>query len=155
VSGQFKTKKHMKLSQALKLKNRLAGDLSRQQQIAQRENSRRNDNQSSIDLVQVWAKIEDLTTQLSEIKTKIAKANIGIYAEIDRMAELKSRIAFLNGLPKREGAEPMMFGDTNINYIWTSYINQEKCDEFVEDLQIQINNLQDKIDTYNATTDIE
>lgn len=40
-------------------------------------------------------------------------------------------------------------------YTWDSLINQEDCDEAIADLQIQINDLQDEVDAYNATTTVE
>jgi hypothetical protein len=72
------------------------------------------------------------------------------------MAELKSRIAFLNGLPKREGEEVTFVGrdQEKMVYTWDSHINQEQTDKMIADLQLQINNLQDQVDLHNATTEV-
>ena len=146
----------MNLAQALKQKNRLAGELVRQQQILQRENARRSDNASQVDREEVWEKIIEISEELGELKGRITQANVNIYPALERMAELKSRIAFLNGLPKREGEEVERYGrsDEKIVYQWDSLINQEKCDELVADLQEEINGLQDEVDAYNATTEV-
>jgi len=143
----------MNLAQALKQKNRLAGELVRQQQILQRENARRNDNVSKVDRDAVWAKILELSTQLGELKGKITVANIGIYPMLERMAELKARISFIQGLDKREGEEITSVGynQEKLTYTWNSCINQEKCDALVVKLQEEINALQDQVDVYNAT----
>jgi hypothetical protein len=147
----------MNLSQALKQKNRLAGELVRQQQILQRENARRSDSVSTVDRDVVYQKILSLSDELGELKGKITQANVNIYPALERMAELKSRIAFIQGLAKREGEELVFVGrdQEQVKYQWDSYINQEKSDETVADLQEQINDLQDEVDAYNATTEVE
>jgi len=151
---KLKEIKTMNLAQALKTKNRLAGELVRQQAILQRENSRRSDNVSKVDCEAIWNKIQEVSNQLGELKGKITQANIGIYTMLERMAELKSRITFIQSLPKREGVENESLGynQPSVAYTWTSFITQEKCDAMVTDLQNQINDLQDKIDSYNSTT---
>jgi hypothetical protein len=146
----------MNLSQALKQKNRLAGELVRQQQILQRENARRSDSVSTVDREAVFEKILSLSEDLGELKGKITQANVNIYPALERMAELKARIAFIQGLQKREGPELSFVGrdQEKVEYQWDSFITQEKCDEMVADLQEQINDLQDEVDTYNATTEV-
>jgi hypothetical protein len=127
----------MNLAQALKQKNRLAGELVRQQQILQRENARRSDSVSKVNRQEVWEKALKLSEQLGELKGKITQANVNIYPALERMAELKARIVFLNGLPKREGDEIAFVGR-----------DQEK-------LVLEINDLQDEVDAFNAATQIE
>lgn len=146
----------MNLAQSLKLKNRLAGELVRKQQILERENARRNDSVSKVDREQVWNEIVDLSDKLGELKGRITRANVAIYPSLERMAELKSRITFLNNLPKREDVEINFIGrdQEKLTYKWDSFINQERTDEKVAQLQEEINALQDKVDAYNATTQL-
>ena len=146
----------MNLSQALKEKNRLAGELVRQQQILQRENSRRSDATSKVDREHVWNKIIEISTSLGELKGRITVANIGVYPMLERMSELKARISYLNSLPVREGEELVFIGrdQEKMSYTWNSLINQEKRDILIGELQLQINTLQDKIDIYNAVTQL-
>jgi len=147
----------MNLSQALKQKNRLAGEIVRQQQILQRENARRNDSVSDVNREAVWDKILEISKDLGEIKGKITQANVNIYPSLELMAELKSRIAFLQTLPKKEGDEIQFIGrdQEKLTYKWDSFINQSKADKMVEVIQVQINTLQDAVDAYNATTTID
>jgi hypothetical protein len=144
----------MNLSNALKQKNRLAGELVRQQIILQRENSRRSDSISHVDRELVWKKIQDLSDELGILKGKITSANIGIYPLLERMAELKSRISFIQLLEKREGDEISFIGrdQEKLAYQWNSTINQSRADELVAKIQTDINDLQDKIDVYNGST---
>lgn len=146
----------MNLAQALKQKNRLAGDLVRQQQILQRENARRSDSVSKVDRNAVYETILRLSEELGTLKAKIATANVGIYSAIERMAEYKSQISFLNGLNKQVGEEVTFVGrdQEKLVYTWDSLITQETCDKLVADLQLKINALQDEVDAYNATTTI-
>ena len=147
----------MNLSQALKQKNRLAGELVHQQQILQRENARRSDSVSNVDPKTVWSNILEISEKLGELKGKITKANVNIYSDLERMAELKARIAFLQGLQKREGPEVTYVGrdQEKVEYTWKSFINQEESDKLVSELQTKINDLQDTVDKYNATTQVE
>jgi len=146
----------MNLSQALKQKNRLAGELVRQQQIFQRENARRNDNVSNVNREDVWQKILALSNELGDLKGKITTANIGIYPLLERMAEYKALISFVQTLTKTEGEEVSFVGHNQekLIYTWNSTINQERCDGLVASLQVKINDCQDIIDSYNHKTEI-
>lgn len=146
----------MNIAQALKLKNRLAGELNRKQQILARENARRNDSVSKVDRMAVWTEILALSDKLGELKGRITQANVSIYPALERMAELKSRIAYVENLPKREGEELEYVGrnDERVSRNWDSYINQEEADRLVAKFQTEIDELQDKVDTFNATTQL-
>ena len=146
----------MNLAQALKQKNRLAGTLVRQQQILQRENSRRSDSVSKVYREAVWAEILRLSEELGVLKGRITVANIDIYPKLERLAELKARVAYITGLSKREGPEVVLIGrdQEKIEYQWTATINQEKADALVAEIQKQIDDLQDQVDRYNSSTDL-
>ena len=83
---------NMKLSKALKVKNRVAGELSSLQDIYRRENSRREDNPSKVVASDVWNQITAKRNDLVKIKTAITKANIDIYHALAEMEELKGSI---------------------------------------------------------------
>jgi len=146
----------MKLSQALKQKNRLAGEMARLQSILNRENARRSDSVSTVDRLEVYTKILKTSEELGALKARIAKANVGIYEKLERMSELKAFIAFLVSLPKRQGEEVSFVGrdQEKLTYTWNSFVNVEQCDDTVSKLQEQIACLQDSVDEFNATTEI-
>jgi hypothetical protein len=146
----------MTISQALKSKSRMAGELVRLQAILQRENARKSDSVSTVNRQEVWDKIVKTSNDLGELKGKITIANIGIYPVLERMSELKSRIAFINNLPKKAGTEvePSYGNQERITYTWDSFITQEKADEMIVLLQQEINTLQDQCDSYNGSTEI-
>jgi hypothetical protein len=147
----------MNVANALKLKNRLAGELNRLQSILERENARRSDSVSKVNRKEVWDQILATSDRLGLVKARIAEANVPIYANLERMAELKSRIAFLNGLQMREGEEIMFVGrdQEKLVYQWDSFLNREQVDSLTADLRKQIEALQDACDSYNNKTDID
>jgi hypothetical protein len=134
----------------------LAGELVRLQAILQRENARKSDSVSTVNRQEVWDKIVNTSNDLGELKGKITIANIGIYPVLEKMSELKSRIAFINSLPKKAGTEvePTYGNQERITYTWDSFITQEKADELVANLQLEINQNQDLVDQYNSSTNI-
>ena len=140
----------------LKQKSRLAGELVRLQQILTRETARRSDSVTTVNREEIWNQIVSTSNQLGTLKGQITIANIGIYPTLESMSELKSRIAYINGLNKRVGTEiePSYGNNERITHTWESYITQEKADAMVVDLQAQINAAQDAVDAYNSNTDI-
>ena len=156
IYTQLQPNSIMNISYALKSKNRLAGELVRKQQILQRENARRSDNVSTVVRDIVWKEILEISNKLGEIKGKITKANIGIYPSLERMAELKSRISFIQGLDKRDGPEVTFVGhdQEKVQDTWSPFINLPKADTLVFQLQKEIDTLQDQVDTYNTTTEV-
>ena len=153
----------MKISKALKVKNRLVGEVARLRSILTRENSRREDSSSTVDMVATYAVLETTLSKLIALKSAIAKANIGVYPLLAEMEEAKSSIAYYKALPIRVGEEIESLnvwnketGDiSKISHTWSAYINQEQVDAKTKELQTQIEALQDQIDEYNATTSVE
>lgn len=146
----------MNISQALKNKNRLVGEYNRLKQIFLRENMRRNDNPSKVDPAATFKALCETSEKLSALKAKIAAANVPIYAAIEQMSELKTFITFLQSVPNKEGVqtEQPYGAPTPTIYTWTSFLNQEKLDQMIAETQEKINELQDKIDAFNASTQV-
>lgn len=148
----------MKLSQALKAKNRIIGELNQLKAVFTRENSRRDDNTSKVDREAIFTKIGSLQSDLIALKAQIAAANVPIYAKIEYMSELKSWLSYLKTVPVREGTEDeaIGYGSSPVikTRVWTAFLNQEAVDRLMKQVQDQINLLQDEIDAFNATTSI-
>jgi hypothetical protein len=142
--------KTIKLHTALKVKNRLAGEVARLQGILARENARRNDNTSKIIRADILNQLDAARKKLLSVKTEIAKANVLIYAALAELEETKAQIAFYSALPVREGPEIIPTHTEKLEYVWTSYLNREKLDNLVAELQKRANDLQDEIDAFNA-----
>lgn len=145
----------MNLAKALKEKNRLVGEINRIKGIIARENSHDVRNPSTVNVQDLYDLLNTTVDTLVSLKTCIFKANIGIYAEITKLGELKSFAEWLRGLPVREGLEETQgFGGTLYSKTFTATIKQSDVDKIIANIQNRINDLQDTIDTYNATTDV-
>lgn len=146
----------MNIAKALKVKNRLVGELNNLQQIFNRENSRRNDNPSTVDVEEVYRKITNTFSKLVALKGAINEASAPISVKLVTLAETKQYINFIKGIPCREGEELTLVGSNRekLSYQWKAFFNKENLDKQQENLQLQINKLQDDIDTFNAVTQI-
>jgi len=143
----------MNIAKALKVKNRLVGELAKIQEIWQRENSRLADSPSKIDVADIANQYEKALNKVISIKTAISEASAPIALELVSLAELKGKINFINSLPCREGSEDQYSGrDTLKTVTWKAYVNQETKDKMVADIQGRINDTQDTIDAFNAST---
>ena len=146
----------MKISKALKVKNRFAGELAKLQGILARENSRRSDGSSQVDREAVDFSIEEARGKLIAIKAAITVASSGIARQLAELAETKAEISYTEGLPTKHGTEQVhSYGGTTATTVtYDAYINQEEVDKRISELQVRANALQDSIDEYNATTDV-
>jgi hypothetical protein len=146
----------MKISKALKQKNRIAGKLSKLQSLLARENSRRNDKVYTADREDLLNQINATRSSLIAIKAAITVASAGIATQLATLAEIKSEITYYESLPTKEGVETVNIGYSKEtkDYTWESYITQAHVDKKTSYLQTQADALQDSIDEYNATTDV-
>lgn len=146
----------MNIAKALKVKNRLVGEVNRLKEIIRRENSRRDDNPSKIDVNSVVEEFLKASTRLSILKGEIQKANVGIFDSLALLEESKNSLNWLKTLPTREGEEVDFIGrdQEKLTHKWTAYYNQERLDKEVKKLEDFISLLQDGIDEYNAKTTV-
>lgn len=146
----------MKLAKALKEKNRLVGELCRIKGIIQRENSRNERSTSTVDRAALWKQLDEVTTQLVTLKAAIFKANAGIYGTVVTMGELKSRAEWIKSISTVDGVvEQPNFRSENVTTTkWDAHIKQEGIDNLTVELQKKIAELQDVLDTYNATVEV-
>jgi len=143
--------KTVKLSTALKIKNRLAGELVRLNTILARSNSTDRTRPPQHDLQSIWDKIAETSGKLAEVKSAITVANIGIYPRLAKMEEIKSSIAFLGSLDTKEGVyrESEGFRGNVIERTYDAFLTQKEVDSLTSELQKLIDDLQDEVDEYN------
>lgn len=153
--------KTVTLSQALKLKNRIAGDIARLREIVQRENSRKDSVPVRADVRAAFERSVLRSRELAAFKGAIAAANagvtgpnVGIYAKLNLQAELRGLIAFVKGLDTKEGEEVERVGflsrDEAARVVHVAVINREEVDALVVAFQGEVDQLQDEIDDFNA-----
>ena len=153
------------LAQALKQKNRLAGEVARGREIVQRENSRKKSQPTRADVRAVFEENVVQMRTLAACKGAIAAANAGvvtgdqgIYGKLNLQAELRGLISFLKGLNTKEGEEVERVGflsrDEASRTTYVATITRDEVDRLVATYQSEIEQLQDVIDEFNATTRI-
>src|SRR3990167_3857988 len=147
----------MNIHKALKVKNRLIGEVTRLRDILKRENSRRSDSQSTVDCQLVANDLVQNFTNLVKIKASISRASAEVADKLVEMAELKGFLNFLRSLPTRRGSEIVFVGrdQEKLEYQWTAYISLEEVDSRCKKVELRINQLQDEVDVFNATTSVD
>lgn len=157
--------KSINLAQALKHKNRLAGEIARAREIVQRENSRKESQAARAEVRSVFDQCVAQSRELAAFKGAIAAANAGvvsgdrgIYGKLNLQAELRGLITFLKGLNTKEGEEVERVGfltrDEAVCTVFLVTIARDEVDRLVANFQLEIEQLQDEIDEFNATTRI-
>lgn len=162
----------MKIAKALKLKNRLAGEIARLKGIAQANNSREDSQEANYDVkTVVTTTLPNKVGDLVAVKTIIACSNAGAdvpkdltslsqtpYCAIFMIAELKGLIQSLGEMNTKNGPhnEHRGFGIGNTEpkpVVYVAAVKQGEVDGLVANYQEQIDALQDALDAHNATVD--
>ncbi len=141
----------LSLSKALKVKNRLAGRLSKVNQTIAAYNCTVEGRRGEVDVKALDTERSELVAALVDLKTAIFEANKGIYRSIILIGEKKGEIEFLNGLNTKHGSEPHGYQAQVVNYV--SVIQKAEVDKRVKQLEKEIDTLQDDIDKYNAESE--
>ena len=148
-------KKQVSIARALKEKNRVAGRLAKAREIIEQENSKDKSLPRRVDVEATYAEAKMLEARLVAIKSAIAQANNPIVAKIIELDELKSEIAFLNGLNVKEGRfEEVSYGNKIVRDI-EAVVGQARVLAEVAELQKRADALQDALDEFNASTKVE
>ena len=140
------------LAKALKLKNILVRELNSLNSRLLTNNSYLKNNAPKYNVIDVVSEIAAKRQELVNLKVAIQVANVGIVEKLILLGELKNYAANLNSLQTQEGEVTSYH--QNQNNFFECVINQVSKDEMVKVVQTQIDNLQDDIDTFNATTKI-
>lgn len=159
----------MRIAKALKLKNRLAGEIARLKGIAQNHNSREGTQEANYDVRSVVldvlpSRVRDIVTVKTAVSCSNAKAGIQDVTELTRtpywaifmIAELKGLIQSLGEMNTKNGpfqehrgfamgtAEPKPT-------VYVAAVKQAEVDSLVAKYQGEIDVLQDSLDAHNAT----
>ena len=142
------------LAQALKEKNRLAGEISKLWSLVQHENACWENRTRSIDVNETMQLINEYTQKLIELKTKIGKANSGNLENMYALEEYKSQISKYGNIDTDEDVRYLGENEER-TLIKSCVIQASEVLKLQKSLQIKCNNLQDELDAYNATHKIE
>ena len=143
----------MTIKQALKEKNRLIKAIDDEFKKVYAYNSIDEGNVRPYSTVNSLSNIIILEEGLIDLKTKIHRANIGVYDKIFRLSELKSLAKKLNQIDCSEGKVSDRYGRQEPS-IKTAEISVVERDVRVKMIEEEIESLQEELDTHNATKTI-
>lgn len=141
------------LAKALKLKNRLAGRVTKLTQDIQTYNSVQEGAEAT-DVRARFAERAEAVTLLTALKSAISQANGPIQRDIFELAERKSEVALLAGLPTKHGVYKEGY-PTGGDVTYVAQYRKSEIDGLVVQLEGEIDRLQDRLDAFNHETKIE
>ena len=147
----------MKLTKALKLKNRLAGEVKFLKNRLSSQNSNLPPVPFDFDSREVLADLRAKIDQLVSVKSAIAVANAAQYARIFRLAELRGLVAQLAELDTKHGTykEGGEYSGVTRDVEYVAQIRKADVDRIGGELQTEISRLQDELDDFNVATSVE
>ena len=162
----------MKIAKALKLKNRLAGEIARLKGIVQTKNVTEITQKPVYDVKNiVTVQLPLVIGNLVTVKTEIAVSNAGVtqdnatqpnsdsaFWNIFMMAEMKGMIETLRAIDTKDGtfnSSHGRFGEiaTATPTTYVASLKQAEVDALVSKYEADIDALQDLLDTHNATAE--
>jgi hypothetical protein len=151
------TPEQVTLARALSIKDRLAGRLAQARVNVEQYNSvlaaqTNIDALAWIDVRAEYARYRKLQDGLIALKAEIQRASQPISEDLLQLRELEDLVEFLGGLNTRHGSEP---GHTGIELRYVAEIKKPEVLEMVRKLEVEIDEIQDKINQFNVSTRIE
>jgi len=158
----------MRLSKALKLKNRLAGEITKLKLTIQTHNSVRKGKtpDNEFEVRALFVKLEQRIDELVLVKTAIAVANAGVvpgpnqavydasnFKRIFLLAELKGEIEFLRTIDTKHGVFNEGYaagGMAQYEVTYEAAFRERDISAMVGEIQKRIDDVQDGIDAFNA-----
>jgi len=144
----------MTIKQALKQKNKLVKNIAENTKLLQQYNSVEVGNQRPYSSVELYNDIQKDTKELSSLKAKIHIANTPVMEDIFWMSEMKSTITALKKMDCTEGKSNRDRFRMESEVALTSEISLVSRNQEIKLLESKIEEIQDKLDTFNATTEI-
>lgn len=145
----------MKLFQALKLKNKIIGEISNIKNQINQSNSVSNLQKNYYVSKDLLEKLIQYIKDLNDLKVAINLANTGIQKTIYELAETKTLLTFIKSLNTTEGKirNYSHFSSNVSEDEMIVSINELEKNNLIKQYQDLIDKLQDQIDIYNHTND--
>jgi hypothetical protein len=144
----------MKLSKALKLKNKKVTDYNNTVTKMVSYNSYDIDTKQSYNSTELYMEVIDKREDLIKFKTAIHLTSEPIREKIFRLGEYKNLLINLNRLSTTEGVvKGRGYGEFDKS-TYACSINEIQKVEMMDWYQTEIENIQDEIDVFNATTEL-
>ena len=145
----------MNIKKALKEKNRLVKEIQDLQVRVATYNSIEVGNKRPYSVRESMERLNSLSNELVELKTKIHVANAPIYKHIFRLSELKSMITRIKNLDCNEGTvQDYYTRNRETPLVKEAEISIVERDDMVKHMEGQIEEIQDILDNHNQITEI-
>jgi hypothetical protein len=144
----------MTIKQALKQKNKLVKNIAENTKLMQQHNSIEVGNQRPYSSSMLYNEIQKDTKELASLKARIHIANTPVMEDIFWMSEMKSTIAALKKMDCTEGKSNRDRYRMESEIVLTSEISLVNRNQMIKLMETNIEEIQDKLDTFNATTEI-
>lgn len=144
----------MTIKQALKQKNKLIKQIGENTKLMQDYNSIEVGNERPYSSIVLLAQISEDTKELAKLKAKIHVANTPVLEDIFLMSELKSMAQSLKKMDCTEGKSNRDRYRMESEIVKTSEISLVERNNTIKDLEDRIEEIQDRLDVFNATTQI-
>jgi len=102
----------------------------------------------------LYEKIQEDSRELASLKAKIHIANTPVMEDIFWMSEMKSIIAALKKMDCTEGKSNRDRYRMESEVVLTSEISLVNRNDVIKSMELKIESIQDKLDTFNVTTEI-
>ena len=152
----------MNIAQALKEKNRIAGRIVNLQKLIEKYNRYHSTETPVEHAHDLWEKLLAEKSDLANLKARIQRANGAIANELVALAEAKAMLAYLTPLEAASGMggkTEQIYDRKTGAYVPSDYTIEYAFDiksirSKIESYQKTVEDLQDMVDNYNATTTV-
>lgn len=143
----------MNIKQALKQKNKLIKEITEKAKLMQEYNSIELGNERPYSVNSLYYEVIDASLELSKLKAKIHRANGPVLEDIFLMAEMKSTIQALKKVDCTSGKSNRdRYSSTEIILMVEMSIVEKN--NKIKELEEKIEEIQDRLDIFNANTEI-
>ncbi len=145
----------MNISKALKAKNSLVKDISTLSSKIQQYNSSIVGSENPYNTKNLLTELDTKTKELIALKTALNIANAPIQPSIYEISELKSMVSRLKSIGTQSGKSlSHRFHGESAPIEYVAQITTLELEDIIKGRELEIEALQEKIDTFNYTTQI-
>lgn len=142
----------MTISQALKEKNKKITKISKIWNKISSYNSVAEGSEKPYDVEKLWEEYNLEIASLIDLKTAIHSASAPVRKDIFAMSELKSKVQNIKGLNTQNGIQRDRYGSEPVEM--EAHFSITWKDQQIELIESEIDRIQEKLDTFNHTTQI-
>ena len=147
----------MSLARALKEKERIARRLRAARELFHACNCTSPDTKPTASVSEVFEKMNRLNERYLKIRKAISAGNSGISDQLTEMLVVRGEIGFYENLDCREEEFKEIRGRhtdetyRSVRVVYNTFIKDSERRDILERLQARLDDLQDSVDSYNAT----